>query len=291
MLKKIAFLLLVLSIGLSTFAKPNFTYTMPSNSGQTTGNYINTIIKTPITGIGDNKPPEQISTQTKQEVKTITKPVTTTTKKATKTSLSAKSILPSSYYVEQEDESGLEVSWNKWHANVRNTGARVISWRIYPIQMYSMPLDGILNFIYKVDSNKNITDVVLLSHPTPTIKIEQKGIYYSANMDFYMYIHKTDKFYKLQLPENSAVNVYNHKALREMLDTATITPIEAKQVPYYLLYKPFAERVQDFSSNKSLTFPKKTKRTFMIVETGITSIDSIKTGGLLSKFFNDIERQ
>ena len=289
MLKKtVVLIFLIFSICLTSFAKPNYTYTMPLNSGQSTDMYVNTEIKTPITQIGDNKPPEQTSTQTKPEIKTITKPVTTTTKKTTKTGLSAKSVLPSSYYVEQEDISGLEINWNQWHADVRNAISKFLCWRIYPFKKFNRPLNGILDFIYKIDANQNISDIVLVSFPRNMIIRNGQYVYYKANSDFYMYVYQTDKFYKLQLQEDLKHDVYN---LTETINLSTITPIEAPKVPYYLLYKPFAERLQAFSGNKVLIFPKKTKRTFMVISQGFTNIEWLVSSSYLAKFFNDIERQ
>lgn len=80
-MKKIILTLLILIIGTSVFAKPNYTYTTSDTPASAySGTYVNEEITTPITKIG----------------------------------------IPEEYLETQVEEQGLEIVWNQWHADVRN---------------------------------------------------------------------------------------------------------------------------------------------------------------------------
>ena len=241
-MKKIFLTLLVLFIGLSAYAKPNYSYTTSSTKYDYSGTYVDEEIDTPITQIG----------------------------------------LPQEFFEEQVEESGLEIVWNSWHARVRNKVLNSIHYINYS-DKYAICK------VYLVDKNRNISNIVVFILYENNIYKEGKDGFIIPNKDFYIYKNDENKFYKMQVHENGMK--IRPQNFTKILAAAEYTPVGFYAVPESSSYVKTARKIEEISGLSLLKFPKKSKRTKVVVTQGTTNIDYLKGDGkYLPKDFNDIER-
>lgn len=245
-MKKIILTLLISSISLTNYAKPNYSYTINTTPIQTQsdyqGVYVNEEITTPITQIG----------------------------------------LPEEYTQPEIVEQGLEIVWNEWHANTRNQMLR-------NIKGSSLPKNFLIELLYTVDINKNISNIVAIYVPKNAILKINNTAYLDQNSVFYLYQYESNKFYKLSYlsdPIRIATD-----CIDKILNNSSKTQISFGQVPYWVTFPKLGERIKSFSGNKHLTFPIQTRRTSVVVKQSFTDIDYLKGGDYKASEFNDIEKQ
>ena len=190
--------------------------------------------------------------------------------------------LPEEYTQPEIVEQGLEIVWNEWHANTRNQMLR-------NIKGSSLPKNFLIELLYTVDINKNISNIVAIYVPKNAILKINNTAYLDQNSVFYLYQYESNKFYKLSYlsdPIRIATD-----CIDKILNNSSKTQISFGQVPYWVTFPKLGERIKKFSGNKHLTFPIQTHRTSVVVKQGFTDIDYLKGGDYKSTDFNDIEKQ
>lgn len=242
-MKKIKYIILTLIIlSLPTFAAPNYTYTMGTqnnNYNNYTGYYVNEEITTPITKIGGL---ENLSTEEFNE-----------------------------------EEKGLEILWNQWHADVRNIIVR----------KSALAENTLIYLYYKVNNNQNIYDIVVIS--IKESDLSKSPIAIIANRSFYAYSQSANKYYILSSPNNISIGIGD---MTKSLPNANCKEVGKYMIPNYQVLEKLVNSVKDLNKNNVLIFPQKSKRTSVQVSQGITTIDWLKMGrDLTATDFNDIEKQ
>ena len=121
-MKKIILTLLISSISLTSYAKPNYSYTINQTPTQTQYNtqgvYVNEEITTPISQIG----------------------------------------VPEHYLQPQVEEKGLEIEWNEWHANLRNY---VMKKQFFSNIPNIFRNNALYSIVYTVHKNGQVSDVIV----------------------------------------------------------------------------------------------------------------------------------
>ena len=186
--------------------------------------------------------------------------------------------IPEEYLEPQVEEEGLEIAWNEWHANVRNFILDKLKKADCPGSKY------IYIFIYTVDKNKSIYNITILYFPATALS----GMKVIPNSEFYMYVDRTKKYYKLKLPRSSLLSVLEYELILKQAEAADE---DMYKVPYAVLFAPMAEVIKKCSQNKVLTFPENSKRTSVVVDQNLTNIKELmSTRKYNATDFNDIER-
>ena len=129
-MKKIILTLLILTIGSSAFAKPNYSYTFEPIQAPSkySGTYIDEEMNIPVSQIG----------------------------------------LPEQYTQPQVEEKGLEIEWNEWHAKVRNyivehKHDNIPSEYLLADAWITDRNSSVFFLIYTVHKTGKITDIILLN--------------------------------------------------------------------------------------------------------------------------------
>lgn len=124
--------------------------------------------------------------------------------------------IPEEYIKPQIEEAGLEIVWNQWHADVRNEISKHIKKEKFPYLKHN------INFVYTIDRNRNISDIVLLYVPEKALILDRKT-YLAGGCEIYMYVRKTGKYYKLT---NTGANQrYTDKNIPNIIKNFTKTEI------------------------------------------------------------------
>lgn len=190
--------------------------------------------------------------------------------------------IPEEYTQPEVVEQGLEVVWNEWHANTRNQMHRYIKGSPFPKNF-------LIELLYTVDVNKDISNIVAIYVPENAILKINNTAYLDQNSIFYLYQYESNKFYKLSYL-SGPIRIATDR-IDKILNNSSKTQISFKQVPYWVIFPKLGERIKSFSGNKHLTFPAKTRRTSVVVKHGFTDIDYLKGGDYKATDFSDIEKQ
>lgn len=245
-MKKIYTLLLLLSLSLPCFAKPNYSYSVEhiNQSNAYSGAYIDEEINVPISKIG----------------------------------------LPEEYMEPEvtQVEKGLEIVWNKWHANVRN---KVLS----DVRAADTPDNHLTFNLMTVDRNKNISNIIVIYVPETSLTRVQNEGFLTPESEIYMYIYEKNMYYKIKIKDKFLEA--NRKNLEKMLSNSDIIPTEFYSIPNFGYFVPLAQRVQKRQGDSYLSFPEGSKRVSVVVTQGTTDIDWIKAGTkYVPEDFNDTEK-
>lgn len=239
---KILILTLVLMLCLPTFAKPNYSYSTQTTQYDYSGTYVDEGISTPISKIG----------------------------------------LPQEFMEEQQEEAGLEIVWNSWHAKVRNKILEATRGKVFYKEHVTCK-------VYLVDKNKNISNIIVFTLLKENIYIENNNIYVKPNTDFYVYKNDENKFYKMRVYQEGFK--VKSTEFTKILAAADYTPVGFYAVKDSNFYVDVARTIEGMSGKSFLKFPNKSKRTKVVVAQGSTNIGHLRGDGKFhSKEFNDIER-
>ena len=149
-MKKVFASLLLFCLVSPCFAKPNYSYTVEpvSQTNGYSGAYVDEEITVPISQIG----------------------------------------LPQEYMEPEviQEEKGLEIVWNKWHANVWN---KVLS----DVRAVSTLAKHLTFNLMTVDRNKNISDIIVIFVPEASLTRVQNEGYLTPESNIYMYIHERNQ--------------------------------------------------------------------------------------------------
>ena len=190
--------------------------------------------------------------------------------------------LPQEFLEEQKEEAGLEVVWNSWHAKVRNKVLNSIRYLIYPEKHLTCK-------VYLVDKNKNISNIIVFILEEDNIYFENNRVYVKPNTDFYIYKNDENKFYKMRVYQEGIET--KSTEFSKILASAEYTPVGFYAVIESGYYVKVARKIEELNGKSVLNFPKKSKRTKVVVSQGTTNIGYLSGGSrYYSKDFNDIER-
>lgn len=190
-------------------------------------------------------------------------------------------------FIEDVEETGLEVVWNEWHANVRN----FIHRNGYPdfyrcnVVMYSLV----------VNKNNRISDVVVYWFPVSSLTIIQDkktkeyiSIKVKKDAPFYMYWDNKGTYLKAK--PLFALDVGNEKELPYLIENSRISVVKKQYVPFSDDFKLLADKLNNCGGHKILNFPYNSKREKVSVIAGIQDLAIEGKTEFSSNDFNDIER-
>ncbi len=251
-MKKIILTLLISSISLTSYAKPNYSYTIEPIQTQNNyqGTYINEEVDVPITQIG----------------------------------------IPQQYTQPQTEEKGLEIVWNKWHANVRNKFSNDIS-------DTNIPKNYIIATMCTIDTNRKISDIIITYFPESSILAISRTANIKNNVPFYVYMHSSNKYFKATIKSTTpftigAQNKNEQQEMSQILSNATLKEEAFYKIPYFKFYEELAERMNKRQGQPFLEFPESTRRTSVTVTSAVTDLSTIATvRRYTADMFNDTERQ
>lgn len=201
-MKKIILTLLILIIGTSVFAKPNYTYTMSETPASAySGTYVNEEIKAPLTQIG----------------------------------------IPEEYLEPQAEEQGLEIEWNEWHARVRNKimndmmQTNYISKSLYYL-IYTVHRNGEISNIITaqfVEDDSEFYKITINNHEKPRFDYEyavsmKKG----SDNNYKTYIYNIGN-YNLSTKDGVLIDALKHSSFKKnatLFDRPYATKQMAKKI-------------------------------------------------------------
>ena len=205
---------------------------------------------------------------------------------------------------EDQQEAGLEISWNKWHANMFNELADRVynSWvNVAATVLLGFPgEEGPRNYISlltaRVNSDMTVENVMTFIIFKKDLEISPAQVLITRDTEIYMYNSLTDKYYRwfyfgdpLNLNVNRASE--DEKIIKKLLSNGKFVEQEKKYVYESAYLKKIAKRVKNLSGKSFLKFPQNSKRKFVNIFFGITDINEIKTiREATEDMYDDIER-
>jgi hypothetical protein len=190
--------------------------------------------------------------------------------------------IPQEFFEEQKEETGLEIVWNSWHAKVRNKVLEAVRYLNYSKK-------HLVCKAYLVDKNKNVSDIIVCVLHEDNMYIENKNVYVKPNIVFYAYKNDENKFYKMQVHQEGLKA--SSSEFTKILAAAEYTPVGFYAITESNYYVKVARKIEELNGKSVLKFPKKSKRTKVVVTQGTTNIGYLKGDGKYhSRDFNDIER-
>ncbi len=271
-MKKIILTLLILTIGSSAFAKPNYSYTFEPIQAPSkySGTYIDEEMNIPVSQIG----------------------------------------LPEQYTQPQVEEKGLEIEWNEWHAKVRNYVVEhkhdnIPSEYLLADAWITDRNSSVFFLIYTVHKTGKITDIILLNFNKTYL--EEKYIRHKITTakdgknrfkpEFSVCMKKAGergfRHYTYTLNQDTILTsktiletFKNATFVKEMswLDSVWVTNTMAKRI---------AKNIESFSGQSVLKFPEKSKRNQVVVTQGysyIKDLENFTIDEYKASNFNDIEK-
>ena len=213
---------------------------------------------------------------------------------------------------EEQEEAGLEISWNKWRANISNELAsrmNQISLEIVKdfmvnlleqtaeVDVSNLPQNFMCLITAKVNFDRTVENIIVLLIPRDSFVMQSNRVYATKNSKIYMYNAETKKYYSWLYKGNPInFNVDNgngdEKVIKKLLSNGEMQEINYGEVllPNYI--KQVANKVAGLNGKNILSFPAKSKRRYVNIFFGTTDIAEIYTiKKATENMFNDIERQ
>lgn len=212
---------------------------------------------------------------------------------------------------ENQQEAGLEISWNKWHADVSNELARRINDISIEIakelfinllqssenlDINSIPQNFMCLTTAKVNSDKTVEDVISIIIPRDSFDIQKSHVYVTENSKFYMYNAETKKYYRwFYHGEPIDFNVDNGngdaKVIKKLLSNGKMLEQNYEEILFPKFLVQVANKVSGLSGKYIMEFPAKSKRKYVNIYFGTTDIIEIQTiREATEDMYNDIER-
>ena len=214
-------------------------------------------------------------------------------------------------FFENQEESGLEISWNKWRADVSNElAARLQNVSLEYVRKIMMALldptsaSDISNFPHdfmclvtaKVNSDRTVENVITFIIPRESFDIEQYHVYANKNSKIYLYSTKTKEYYRwLYQGEPIDFNVDNgngdEKVIKKLLSNGDIVDQDKSDVLFPEYLEKVANQVSGLAGKHVIKFPQLSKRKYVNIYFGTTDILEIQTIRKATEdMYNDIER-
>lgn len=271
-MKRFIVTILLLALGLPTFAKPNYSYTIEPAQTQSNyqGTYVDEELDVPISQIG----------------------------------------LPQQYMQSQAEEKGLEVEWNQWHANVRNYVNKnrynnVPTEYRFAEAWISDRNSSAFFLIYTVHKTGEITDIILMrfsktyldeKHLPYKITTAKNGVNrFKPEFDVCMK-KQGDSSFKIYTYTLNQDTILKSKTIVETIRNATFVK-EASWLESIWVTNTMAKRIvkniKSFSGQSVLNFPEKSKRDKVVVTQGfsyIKDLENFTIHNYEASDFNDIEK-
>ena len=205
---------------------------------------------------------------------------------------------------ENQNEIGLEIVWNRWHANVYNKVAKKVynSWKdvstkiILGSSIANEPENFISLLTAKVNNDKTISNVITMIIPKESLYIEPSKVLITRDSKIYMYKSDTNKYYRwLYYGDPINLNVTNssedEKIIKTLLSDGGLVKQRKINVYSSAYLKKTAQKTLSLSGKDFLKFPEKSKRKYVKIFLGITDIDEIITiSKATENMYNDVER-
>ena len=281
-MKKIFLTLLIFSLGLSAFAKPNYSYTVHQTPTPIqTNNSVYNYDYMPQTNQTSNTQATSNSNYGIYVDEEITTPLTQIG-------------LPEYYLQPQEEEKGLEIEWNEWHANVRNYIMKDVMLKNI---LYGFATDSLYCVIYTVHKDKSISDIIVVQlkrndYANDKITIKGKGPYLDS--EFGVAIKQNgESSYKTRIYKAPNFDIKQNSTPVDLLNVGAYQ----KDAKFFNLVEVYvadkvAKNIEKSAYNSVWAFPVKSKREKMVVSQiialGFTPegfVDAYKSSN-----FNDIEK-
>lgn len=213
---------------------------------------------------------------------------------------------------EEQEEAGLEISWNKWRANISNELANrmnQISLEIVKdfmvnlleqtaeVDVSNLPQNFMCLITAKVNFDRTVENIIVLLIPRDSFVMQSNRVYATKNSKIYMYNAETKKYYRWLYQGNPInFNVDNgngdEKVIKKLLSNGEMQEINYGEVLFPNYIKQVANKVAGLNGKNILNFPAKSKRRYVNIFFGTTDIAEIYTiKKATENMFNDIERQ
>ncbi len=268
-MKKIITTILLLILGLPTFAKPNYSYSTEPIQIQNNyqGIYVNEEVDVPITQIG----------------------------------------IPQELLQTQIEEKGLEISWNSWRANVFNVladkvntyniigGIAGVILGIDPINR-NLPDDFVFYITATVNSDKQISNIIALLVKKEGIEFKDSQAFITKNCSISMYSYNDDKYYTLRymgepFDLNKDSKADDSSEIIAILSNCKLIDLNNYTDSTRKYLKKQSEKLNKLSGETFWEFPKNSKRKSTNIYFGITDIYNIgSVDKATENMYSDIER-
>lgn len=212
---------------------------------------------------------------------------------------------------ENQEEVGLEISWNKWRANVFND----LAYRIQNISIelaeklitsileldnnndiYNFPHNFMCLATAKINSDRTVENVITMIIPKESFDIQPYHVYASKNSKIYMYNSEARKYYRwFYQGEPIDFNIDNgngdEKVIKKLLSNGKIYELSREDVLFPTYLEKVASKIKGLSGRSIIEFPAQSKRKYVNIYFGTTDIIEIHTIRKATEdMYNDIER-
>ena len=177
-------------------------------------------------------------------------------------------------------ESWLDIEWNVWHANARNSLLKYVS---------SLKLSNYcLAFSFYVDKNMQISDVVV--YFLPGNSFNKWFAYIKKDGTYYAYVLSTNEFYKFKTEKS--ISIHNSLSLysTDFIEQMKISTVKQEYVPEANKMITFARQIKALSGSQFLKYPTGSKRYKVRVTGGWQDLFSNGSVYYSSSDFDDKER-
>ena len=202
--------------------------------------------------------------------------------------------IPEYYIQPQEEEKGLEIEWNEWHANVRNYIMKDIMLKNI---LYGFATNSLYCISYTVHKDKSISDIIVAQlkrndYANYKITIQGKDPYLDS--EFGVAIKQNgESDYKTRIYKAPNFDIKRNSTPVDLLNVGAYQK-DAKCFNLGGVYvaNKVAKNIEKSAYNSVLAFPAKSKREKMVVSQIVVLgfrpegfVDSYK-----SSKFNDLEK-
>ena len=292
-MKKIFLTLLIFSLGLSAFAKPNYSYTVHQTPTPIqTNNSVYNYDYMPQTNQTSNTQATSNSNYGIYVDEEITTPLTQIG-------------IPQELLTIQKDEDGLDISWNQWHADVFNKiTEKVFAYNIWGEVVGAFVGEDIINkhptncIFYisaTVNSERDISNIIVVIVKGNGMEFKNSKALITKNTSITMYSNNNGKYYSLSYtgePINiNAKGLDTEGAIRKILTNSKLVELSNDNDFDMKYSKKTCENLKTLSGKSFLKFPTNSKRKTQNIYYAISDLDNInKIQEATADMFDDVEK-